>query len=402
MPKKTGENGRPSRKKSSKGFKASITPTEQGPSLRLEPLPIDTSAHKFELTQPSSEQEPPAYEDLGEIPHNYGTKKLFLAARDGQWLFAYWDLTWDQMKEAESSAHDGKIFLQIYHADGGRVQQIHLHPGAREWCLNVNEPDATFYAEIGYYRGDGNFEVVTRSGMATTPRDGMSWKTHSDFVTIPFHFTFQALFEIIREHMKPGEELAEALARLEAEGFPLPFEVFVLRALQGTGNEHLLDYLQGDLIKRIRMGSMEITEMLRRQLAELRSSGELMSSWGMGVTSLSSPFGASFGAEQERSFFMNVNAELIIYGGTDPNATVRIAGKEIPLREDGTFSYHFTFKDGNYHIPIEADSPDKVETRSALLSFMRMSDYSEGVDHTPQPPLPEPFGKVEDNLGERE
>ncbi|MFZ5806951.1 MAG: DUF4912 domain-containing protein [Verrucomicrobiota bacterium] len=396
MPKQTGKNGSSSKKTSkvSQGFTASITPSPQGPKLRLEPLPIDTSAHKFDLHQQGEKSEPPAYEHLGDLPHCYGSKKLFLIARDPHWIFAYWDLTWDQFTQAEATAHDHKVFLQVYRAAGDRVQQIHLHPGARDWYINVNEPDTSFYAEIGFYHGDGRFEVISRSGITTTPRDGMSWKTHADFVTIPFHFTFQALFDLIREHMLPGEELAEALARLEADGFPFPFEVFVLRALSGESHDALLDYLQGDLLRRIRMGSMEITELLRRQLAEMRSSGQWVSSFSPEVTSLSSPFGASFGVEQERNFFMHVNAELIIYGGTDPKATVRVAGQEIPLRPDGTFSYHFTFKDGNYHIPIEADSPDGVETRSALLSFMRMSNYSDGVDHTPQPPLSEPFGKV--------
>jgi hypothetical protein len=91
---------------------------------------------------------------------------------------------------------------------------------------------------------------------------------------------------------------------------------------------------------------------------------------------------------------MHVNAELIIYGGTDPQAKVRIDGHPIKLRDDGTFSYHFTFPDGRYFIPIEAESPDGVETRSAMLSFLRITDTIGEVTKTPQPAhLNPPIGR---------
>ena len=90
---------------------------------------------------------------------------------------------------------------------------------------------------------------------------------------------------------------------------------------------------------------------------------------------------------------MHVNAELIIYGGTEPNAKVRIDGADITLGPDGTFSYHFVFPDGQFHIPISATSADGVETRSALLSFLRMTELEGDVRKTAQPTLDEPLGK---------
>ena len=73
--------------------------------------------------------------------------------------------------------------------------------------------------------------------------------------------------------------------------------------------------------------------------------------------------------KRERGFYMHVNAEIIFYGGTDPDATVWVDGKEIKLSPDGTFRYHFTLPDGDFAIPIVARSPDDVEQRSATLAL---------------------------------
>jgi len=112
-----------------------------------------------------------------------------------------------------------------------------------------------------------------------------------------------------------------------------------------------------------------------------------LSSWAGGSESAS-----SFGQATERKFFMNVNAEVIFYGGTDPSAKVTIDGKPIALSPDGTFRYHFVFPDGTYEIPIVAISPDGVETRSATLRFERTTAKSGQVDDTPQPPFAAPIG----------
>jgi hypothetical protein len=139
------------------------------------------------------------------------------------------------------------------------------------------------------------------------------------------------------------------------------------------------------------VGSFEITEILRKRFETMLSSGQWTSSAGAWVTSVSSPFGASFG--RERGFHMHVNAELIIYGGTSPDAKVRIDGHDITLTKDGTFSYHFVFPDGQFHIPISATSADGVETRSALLSFLRMTELEGDVRKTGQPTMSEPLGR---------
>ena len=122
-------------------------------------------------------------------------------------------------------------------------------------------------------------------------------------------------------------------------------------------------------------------------------SGAALSSWSHAETSSwgGSENLGSFGFAQ-REFFMHVNAEVIFYGGTHPQAKVTIDGKPVALAPDGSFRYHFVFPDGNYEIPITAISPDGVETRSATLRFERATARAGEVGHTAQPPLAAPMG----------
>jgi hypothetical protein len=112
--------------------------------------------------------------------------------------------------------------------------------------------------------------------------------------------------------------------------------------------------------------------------SELVSESSLFS--GIGASWSGQPFGQS-----GREFFMHVNAEVIFYGGTDPQAKVTIAGRPVQLQPDGTFRYHFKFPDDDFEIPIVAVSPDGVETRSAVLSLRRDTARYGDVGATAQP-----------------
>jgi len=49
---------------------------------------------------------------------------------------------------------------------------------------------------------------------------------------------------------------------------------------------------------------------------------------------------------KERAFWLVADAELIVFGATDPRATVTLGGQRIRLREDGSFSVRMAFPDG--------------------------------------------------------
>ncbi len=115
-------------------------------------------------------------------------------------------------------------------------------------------------------------------------------------------------------------------------------------------------------------------------------SAAAVTSWGGSETV------SSFGLPKPREFRMHVNAEVIFYGGTDPDAHVTIDGKPIVLGPDGTFHYHFVFPNEDYEIPIVAESPDGVEVRRAVLRFSRETLKTGDVRDTAQPDLGSPMG----------
>ncbi|HWQ91847.1 MAG TPA: hypothetical protein VN673_09255, partial [Clostridia bacterium] len=90
-------------------------------------------------------------------------------------------------------------------------------------------------------------------------------------------------------------------------------------------------------------------------------------------------------AKPGQAFWFKVNAELIVYGATEPDAVVTIGGRQIRLRPDGTFSYRFALPDGTYQLPIQAVAVHG-DQRRADLSFYRGTRYEGEVGAQAQKP----------------
>jgi len=106
-----------------------MNPDEPKPEVKAaEPLPISVPSILLE-----SEQAPapplggpgqryalgPASQSSGQpapieaqLPESYGTKELFLTARDPHWLYAAWDLSAGQIREYNALSADGHLVLK--------------------------------------------------------------------------------------------------------------------------------------------------------------------------------------------------------------------------------------------------------------------------------------------------
>jgi len=348
-----------------------------------------------------------------ELPEAYGTKKLFLTARDPHWLYAHWDLTLPQQLALNAESSDGHLVLRIYGPkfEGHPLYEIHVHPESRHWFVHVERAANSYCAELGYYSPLGKWTRVAISSATVTPPDAASPETDVEFATIPFEFPFSKLMRIIEEAVRENLPLAQAIEELRRAGHPdlprlKPASAPTLSPGYHEANGHsagpvawtaqqeqaLAKVVSIDQSRRIWMGSLEITELIRRRLTSDVSS-PLRAFGGPGVSSLgltpgsspsspAAPFGVS--APVEKGFWFNVNAELIVYGATEPGAKVTLGGHEIKLRADGTFSYRFALPDGKYDLPAAAVSADGTDSRAADLKFSRETEYQGEVGAHPQ------------------
>ena len=82
-----------------------------------------------------------------------------------------------------------------------------------------------------------------------------------------------------------------------------------------------------------------------------------------------------------KKFFFQLDAELIVYGTTQPNARVTLQGEPVKLRPDGTFTMRFSLPDGRQIIPAVASSGDGTEERTIVLAVERNTRALEPMIH---------------------
>ena len=65
---------------------------------------------------------------------------------------------------------------------------------------------------------------------------------------------------------------------------------------------------------------------------------------------------------RERRFWLVIDTELIVYGATEPDASLTLQGRPVKLRPDGTFTVRMALPDGIQTIPVTAVAKDGEET----------------------------------------
>jgi hypothetical protein len=247
-----------------------------------------------------------------DLPWGYGTDKIILQVRDPWWIYAYWEITggaFDRLRQHLGHEYaKAKRIIRVYDVsyiifDGTNAHRffdIEITPEANNWYIDTGAPGRYWCVEIGLKLSNGKFIRILRSNIVYTPLEGPSWITDEEWM-IP----------------------DDMFARLYGMGFGLGKSSPVGKAWQ---------------------------ERIKKQLY----SGVFVSSGA------SSPVRRP---PRERKFWLVVNTELIVYGATEPDAKVRVQGREIKLRPDGTFSLRFSLPDGKQVIPVQAESQDAMEER---------------------------------------
>jgi len=259
-----------------------------------------------------------------DLPPEYGDTKIVLLVRDPEWVFAYWEVN-DETRERYGiprSGHNRRMVLRVYNVTGRNWPtegaqyffDIDISPYANNWYIKVPETDAEWVAELGIFDEQGEYVPVVASNVVRTPRDTMSPDTDAEWMVI--EETFRKIYE-------------------------------------SSGGLRIRDGWRG---------SEELWRHLQKQIYPSLAGAEQFG--GSGVVAGSGGVAAGGkAAKNQEGFWLRAEAELVLYGATEPTATVTVNGEPVKLTPDGSFSLRFALPDGEQKLVIRAVSADERHER---------------------------------------
>jgi hypothetical protein len=113
------------------------------------------------------------------FPETYGLNRIRLLVRDPEWIFAYWDVNPEAMKDlgrrlGERALALSRLTLRVVDPVSGASSDILLPPGARWWYVRTDSARRTYRAELGVTLPSGEFRRLAESNTVVTPRVGPS------------------------------------------------------------------------------------------------------------------------------------------------------------------------------------------------------------------------------------
>ena len=249
--------------------------------------------------------------------------RLVLMVRDSYWLQAIWTVTRHSVKRAEAALaehwHTAGPILRLLEVDGGHttstservVREIEVHGGVTNWYIEVSNPPHSFRVELGYKAANGRFFSLCRSNTVNTPAPDSGDVIDGNWTDVAANYE----------------------------------RVYALSGGYADDNNQ----------------SGELQELFEERLRRPMAGGS------------GSQFGS--GAERvlnrHRGLEFHVDAEMILYGRTKPDAKVTLGGEPIKLRPDGSFTVRQPMPDKRQVLPVVASSPDGVEQRTIVIAVER-------------------------------
>ena len=326
-----------------------IQSPKEGLPADTSPTPIDQpQAVDAEAPLPFVPEPTPAHAAADEVS---STSWVALMPQDHQWAIARWSIG-SLDRERALDAGGRELALRLTDVTGSQngqalphaLQQVVVSATADEWHLPVPLGDRDYRVELGYRTADGGWVSVVFSSAVRMPAE-------ADVVFDPL-----APFTLVE-----AGEPSQWSPPLTSPGLHerLYQQATASRVRLGLGSEAFQEHdVHG----------------LSGAGGQLSGAGGLVSGAGLWASGREAS-GAGLPARQ-RSFWLVADAELIVYGATDPAATLSVGDRVVPLSEDGTFSFHATFPDGEQNYPIRALAADGEQRRSITLDFRRATPHA--------------------------
>jgi len=308
--------------------------TKTNQSKNISKAKVDKSI----LTQKSSE-----------IPTTVDAKtNLVFLPRDPDWAYVFWQIS-EVDREKAKSLGANKLCLRLYDVTGveegdfnqGTLREIAVDSYSTEWYLPIPVSDRDYKVELGYRYGF-KWMSLAFSSAGHVPNSQPSEQVLDKFVPFNLESSSETNLAILNSDESEVNGLHERLYQAATT-----------------------------YSKRSRVGSEEFLESTKSL-----NSGPYQNDSGAGMWS--SGLNDSGVGITSRSFWLVADAELIVYGATDPSATLTIGDEKVPLASDGTFRLQVPFRDGSQNYDIKAIDSTKTQDRSITMRF----DRSTPVDNT--------------------
>lgn len=319
---------------------------------------------------------------LGDLPGGYGESRIVIMPRDPQWAYAYWDIPNDYKEELRRQGGQ-QLSLRIYdvtdinldYQGPHNVQEYLCDELAREWYMPIPVSDRDYMVDIGYRCADGRWLVLARSAPVRIPPVYPSDWVEDIFVTVNWDEDLRG--KTVYKLVSPAQQRQQSVAA-DADN-PIYKEIFDMaqtaEAQRVVGSMFgSMQHVPGSVMSSWAMaGEQAVSSYVFPSGVGMWAvptvSGLTMS--GIGMTMSGAGFSGSVAPMRPRKFWLIADAELIVYGATEPDATVTIGGRPIKLNPDGTFRFQMSFQDGLIDYPIMAVASDGVQTRSIQMKFTR-------------------------------
>jgi hypothetical protein len=265
---------------------------------------------------------------------------LRFEAHGPQWGFAFWDLSPADL--ARLASEPGRsLSLRIADVTGleadqppHALQELRVDARAGQWGVALPLGNRIYRAELGLSQA-GRWQRLVSSEPTLI----------SGYDPAPAAETFRP-FEAVLEPVAPAVEITPPAA--SAGLHERLYQVATVRVRRhGRGSEAFHE-LEG-----VEEGGLSLSDSGLGFWASGRHDS------GIGLVA------------RQRSFWLVADAELIVYGATEPTAKLMIGDQVVPLEADGSFRIQVPFRDGQQLYPIEAISADGEQRRSIVLRFER-------------------------------
>lgn len=244
-----------------------------------------------------------------ELPAGYQDNMIVLQVRDPRWLHSYWEVTsdrWESLKGKLGDAfYTAKRVLRVYDISQIIFDGKNAH---RFFDIEIGPDASNWYINVG--------------------APGRSWCVDLGLKLASGEFIMLLRSNTVHTPLDGPSWITD-------EEWMIPEDMFARLYGRGLG-----------------LGKSSPVGKAWQERKKGLFSGALASP--------SSPVKAA----AEKKFWLAADCELVVYGATQSDAKVTVAGKEIKLRPDGTFTLRFALPDGKQAIPIKAKSCDKVEKRT--------------------------------------